>query len=58
MHWRAKQTGRFKSGKESYVNHLTTNDDYRIVGAICFEDTFCASRKGGTKEGRWVSPEG
>ena len=28
------------------------------VGAIRFEDRFCASRKGGTRGGGWVHPEG
>ena len=28
------------------------------VGTICFEDRFCASRKGGTGEGGWVHRSG
>ena len=28
------------------------------VGAIRFEDRFCASRKGGMRGGGWVSPRG
>ena len=56
-------------GKEvEILIHLTTNDDYirhrnsvasyQLHGTIRFEDRFCASRKGGTRGGEWVSPGG
>ena len=46
-----------------HVKPLSTDDNYTLdfghmllVGAIPFEDRFCASRKGGMRGGGWVHP--
>ena len=51
---------------ETHINLLTTDDECTYlscnfgrtlsVGAICFEDRFCASKKGGIGGGGRVSP--